>query len=350
MKKTSNYESAIALESRVNESSGPYTTLLDDATEQFIQRLEVIEKRCADPATDPESLFHETCQTMLDMGAACEEFEQGVEHDKAVIHDAALKFRGKTDRLISKSHLLNHGRTWPNGHPGDHKIIEAVYQCTEMSGGLGFYLDKYFLFVITLAVAVRGRKERLCELLLAELSRRPGPRILDVACGSCREVFELAPAIQKSGAKVICIDTDTDALDFSANRLSLAGLRGGDQVKFLKYNAIRMINHERNLKEFGLQDVIYSVGLFDYLDDAVLTRLLAALYTLLAPGGKLIASYKDSRRYSTFDNRWLLDWDAFYQRTEEDMWSLYEKAGIPINSITTIRENSGVILFFTATK
>ena len=73
-----------------------------------------------------------------------------------------------------------------------------------------------------------------------------------------------------------------------------------------------MINHERNLKEFGQQDVIYSVGLFDYLDDDVLTRLLGTLYRLLSPGGRLITSFKDSRRYATFDNKWLLTGMLFY--------------------------------------
>jgi len=96
--------------------------------------------------------------------------------------------------------------------------------------------------------------------------------------------------------------------------------------------------------------VIYSVGLFDYLDDNTLIRLLSSLYESLSPGGKLIASFKDCRRYSTFIYHWLINWNGFLQRTEEDVWALYEKAGFLRSAVTTVREKSGVIAFYTVTK
>jgi len=218
-------ENKIDLVSSGGEEIGRYKTLLDQATERFISRLENIEKKCSDTHIDAETLFNETHLAMLDIGLACAQFENEVDHDKKVIHDAAKKFRERTHPMISKSHFLNHGRTWPNGYPGDHKIIEAIYKRAEMSGGIGFYLDKYFLFAITLTVAVRGRKERLHDLLQAELAQRKNPRILDVACGSCREVFELAAAIQESGATVTCIDSDPEALSFSKQEAQKPVLR-----------------------------------------------------------------------------------------------------------------------------
>ena len=50
-------------------------------------------------------------------------------------------------------------------------------------------------------------------------------------------------------------------------------------------------------KEFGMKDIIYSIGFFDYLPDEFLVKLLSSLYLLLKPGGKLIASFKDANRY-----------------------------------------------------
>ena len=351
MKKLSTYKDSNIQENiwEIGEKREEYIRHLDEATGLFNKNLEDIEKRCPDPNENADGLLEAIAKAMLDMSYACEEFEKKFAYDRTLIKNAQVEFRKKTDYIISKSYFLNHARIWPRGYPGDYKIIEGLYKNIEMSRGIGRYLDRYFLSIITLAVAVKGRKDTLSKLLEADLRERKEPKILDIACGPCREIFELAPDIKKSGAKVTCLDQDSEALSFSANRLSYSGLASG-QVEFRKYNAVRMINHERNLKEFGQQDVIYSVGLFDYLDDDVLTRLLGALYRLLSPGGRLITSFKDSRRYSTFDNKWLLDWDAFLQRTEEDMWNLFENAGIPLTALTTTREASGVIVFFAASK
>lgn len=331
----------------VREETASYKAELDRATELFNERMSIIEKRCQESNANPDEMLIVTTKAIMDMCNAAEQFELRVGFDKATLKQIRSRFREATNRFISKSYFTR-GREWPQGYPGDYQIIESIYRNTPVSNGIGYYLDRYAL-ATTLSVAVRERKETLRDLLAEELSSRNGLNILDVACGSCREVFELASDIQRTDAKVICVDFDSDALDFAANRMSGAGLIS-DNITFSKYNALKMVNHERNLKEFGMQDVIYSVGFFDYLDDDLLIRLLGSLYKLLSPGGKLITSFKDCSRYRTFDTSWLLDWDAFYQRTEEDMRDILDRAGIPREALTTTREKSGVIVFFTATK
>lgn len=332
----------------VNEETEKYYRLLDKATTRFISELEDIEKRCLDSKESPDALLNAVTNAINNISDVCEEFEQGVGYEKDVMKESQINFRKKTDHIISKSYFMNRARTWPQGYQGDYKALEGVYKNMPLSSGTGYSLDRYFLS-LTLAVAVRGRLEILKKLLKAEITTKKGLKILDIACGSCREIFELALDIKESDAKVTCIDFDSDSLSFSSERISYTGL-SEENITFRKYNAVRMVNHEKNLKEFGMQDIIYSVGFFDYLNDEVLIRLLNALYELLPPGGSLITSFKDCRRYRTFDYHWLLDWDGFLQRTEEDVWNLFEKAGIPHTKITTIREKSGVINFFTAVK
>ena len=58
-----------------------------------------------------------------------------------------------------------------------------------------------------------------------------------------------------------------------------------------------MFDLETAQTEFGMQDIIYSVGFFDYLPDDFLVKLLSSLYMLLNPGGKLFAAFKDADRY-----------------------------------------------------
>ncbi len=112
-----------------------------------------------------------------------------------------------------KAIFINRCRTWPQGHQGDYMTLELAYKNTPMSEGIGAYLDKYMLSM-KLRVGVRERIVKMRELLKQELISRSNPKVLDVACGSCREVFELAPEIKASGAKFTCVDLDPAALDF----------------------------------------------------------------------------------------------------------------------------------------
>ncbi len=107
---------------------------------------------------------------------------------------------------------------------------------------------------------------------------------------------------------------------------------------------------ETNLIEFGRQDIIYSVGFFDYLPDEFLIKLLSSLYNLLDHGGTLIAAFKDANRYRSQEYHWILNWDGFLQRREEDFRNILSVAGIPNSAIKEEREESGIIIFYTISK
>lgn len=330
----------------IGEGREEYIKHLDSATEEFNKNLEDIEKRCFDSRENSSDLLNATTNAIMDMMHVCEKFEQIV-NDKDVIRDARINFREKTNPILSKSYFINRARTWPQGHQGDYKTLEGAYKNMPLSEGIGYYLDLYLLNV-TLADAVRNRIKKLEEILRDEILKRQQPSVLNIACGSCRELMGLASDIGASGSKVICIDNDNDALAFAQKRLSYTGVL--PQIEFRKYNAIRMFDDELNMMEFGKQDIIYSVGLFDYLPDDFLVKLLSALYNLLSPGGKLIAAFKDADRYAHQPYHWIVDWDGFLQRTKSDFNSLLYQAGIPDSAISETREESGVIIFYLITK
>jgi extracellular factor (EF) 3-hydroxypalmitic acid methyl ester biosynthesis protein len=281
---------------------------------------------------------------------SCAEFEESV-GDKDIIRDARIRFREQTNPILSKSYLINRTRIWPQGQQGDYKTLELAYKNTPLSEGIGYYLDLYLLNS-DLAPAVRNRIEKLRDILRDELSKRKKPSVLNIACGSCREVFELAKDIEESGARFTCIDLDDDALSFAANRLSYTNISpvSSNQVVLRKYNALRMFDHELNMSEFGNQDIIYSVGFFDYLQSDFLATLFRSLYALLNPGGLLITSFKDAARYRYHDYHWITDWDGFLQRTEDDFWKIFHESGFSDSAISESREESGVIVFYLVKK
>jgi extracellular factor (EF) 3-hydroxypalmitic acid methyl ester biosynthesis protein len=334
----------------IGEEREKYNKYLAEATELFNKKLEDIEKRCYDPTENPEELLKAIEKAVNEVLYICEEFEQRV-RDKDIIRDTRIEFREKTNPILSKSYCINRARTWPQGHQGDYKMLETIYRNTPLSEGIGYYMDLFTLNT-PLAIAVRNRIKKLQDILRDELQRREKPSVLNIACGSCREVFELTPEIEKSGAKITCIDLDNDALSFAANRLSYTGISPltSNQVNLRKYNALRMFDDELNMNEFGKQDIIYSVGFFDYLPSDFLGNMLGALYNLLNPGGILITSFKDASRYRHQEYHWAVDWDGFLQRTEEDFRSIFSDAEIPDSAISEMREDSGVIVFYVITK
>ncbi len=331
----------------VREKQNQYNILLSAQTEEYVKQLKDFELRCNEPGADRKKLQAEITVLNESMLEACAEFERNVA-DPFAIKAAQVEFREKTNPILSKSYCINRARVWPQGHQGDYYTLEILYKGTALSQGIGYYLDKYALSV-PLANGVRERIAKLRELVREELIARRKAKVLDVACGSCREVFELAPDIKASEAKFTCVDLDEDALNYALDRLAHAGL-SEEHVELRKYNALRIFDFETAAMEFAKQDIIYSVGYFDYLPDHFLIKLLNSLYKLLNPGGKLIAAFKDVNRYRPQIFHWLVNWDGFLQRTEDDFERIFHYAEIPTATLSITRVDSGMIVFYSATK
>jgi len=331
----------------VGEEQEKYTIILGQAIERYLGQLRDIERRISDGEQDEGKVLAEVAAANDEVLMVCARFEQEVK-DESVVKTTRSYFRNRTHPLLSKSYGINRLRTWPQGYQGDYKTLEINYQGSPMSDGIGYYLDKY-LMTWPLAHALRGRIVHLVELLRNELAGRRDLKVLDIACGSCREILDLVPDIQRSAAAFTCIDMDEDALAFSADRLSLADLAPG-QVSMIKYNALRMFDLDIARAEFGAQDIIYSVGYFDYLPDDFLVKMLKTLHALLNPGGKLIAAFKDAGRYRSQEYHWIVDWDGFLQRTTADFERLLAEAGIAKSAVTESRDRTGIIIFYTITK
>jgi len=180
---------------------GKHIKHLDIATDLFMKRLQELDTKCnaSSPDANPDTIYKEVNLAISDVLESCEEFESEV-MDEKIIRDARVRFMEQTNPILSKSYLLNRARTWPQGQQGDYKTLEYAYKNTPLSKGIGYYLDLYFLNR-DLGNAVRNRITHLKELLGNELLQRQNPSVLNIACGSCREVIELAPVIEKSKAK-----------------------------------------------------------------------------------------------------------------------------------------------------
>ncbi len=275
---------------------------------------------------------------------ACRRVESLLGEDREQIKAAQERFREEIAPWFDRSWLMHRAKTKPRGYPGDYRLLAAMYDNQPKSRGIGGYVDLYLLNS-TLARAVRGRLAAARQFLAEELSVRRGDVfVLNVASGPCREYLDGVERPTGCNFHVACVDQDEEALDYVNKHVVAAG-NGVPDIECVRYNALRMSSASANIRKFGRRDIIYSIGLCDYIPDRHLVRLLRGWRDSLSEGGALYVALKDATRYDKNECQWLADW-YFFQRTEEDCRELYRQAGFDVDDLEMSREATGVIMNF----
>lgn len=304
---------------------------------EFERRLAVDDRPTNDAA------YAELAECLDDSLAQCTLLERRIGHDPVALKDAQVRYREAIWPWFQQSWFMERSLTKPRGYPGDYLLLSSIYDRQAKSTGLGGYLDRYLLDS-TLALGVLSRMKAAREFLQDEVARRQGrASILNVACGSCREYLGgfLADSEQ---VRLTCVDNDTEALDHVRDHIA-PHLPTAVETSFTRYNALRMTSAKGNVQRFGRNDIIYSVGLCDYIPDDYLVPMLRGWRESLAEGGVVYVAFKDTELYDKAFYQWQLDW-YFYQRTYEDCRSLFEQAGYDMDEMEVTRCDMDVIVNF----
>lgn len=232
-------------------------------------------------------------------------------------------------------------------------MLEIVYDNKTISedNDIGRYFDNNFL-KSDYAVAVRIRKDRLRELLKDFINdtNLKDINILNIACGSCREVRELLPLI-KTQARInfTCLDWDKEALKFSQDTLDAAAQKN-ITFKFVKEDVLKIARNEPCVQSLDKPNLIYSIGLIDYLPDRALKDLIHTLYGILQKDGKLILTHKNKEKvFPTFSPDWFCNW-RFVPRNKKEVLQLFHDSGIGESSILSESDEFEHIHYFIVTK
>jgi extracellular factor (EF) 3-hydroxypalmitic acid methyl ester biosynthesis protein len=257
-------------------------------------------------------------------------------------------FRECVIPLGIKSRIVKHAFTKPSGYAGDFGLIEIIYNNKILSDKIGYCIDRRFQ-LDDYARAVRSRKNEMKNILADFITKAPGKRIdiLNIACGSCREIKEMFEDNTFDTSKSVSftlMDQDKDALDFSLNALK----NSPSHVEFRTqcnsvYDYIKNPDTYRG-QLFG-QDLVYTIGLADYIPESSLKSLIHFMYSLLNPGGKLVIAHKDSKNFSPLAADWWCDW-TFHLRNEPETISLVKTSGIKDFDLSIKRETETNIIFF----
>ncbi len=234
----------------------------------------------------------------------------------------------------------------PFGYAGDHKIIDDIYQNNPVANGFDRLWDNYFQ-QLSAPEAIRERKEDLKKIVLNFVKDHRGKniRIMDLAAGPAREIKELIDADQdKLFSTVIfdCYDFDKRAINYASHILKDRG-----NVNFYQKNAIRLALNKDIKNAVPYQyDLIYSTGLFDYLDRRVAIRLVANLRRLLKKNGLLIianASDKENNASAGW-MEWVAEWYLIY-RSEGEFKNIFLDAGFSAGNLDIDIQNKKVMRY-----
>jgi extracellular factor (EF) 3-hydroxypalmitic acid methyl ester biosynthesis protein len=305
---------------------------------EFEDRLE------GDEAPFNDHAVAELSRCITDSLDVCAQLERRLVDEPEMLKGVQARYREAIWPWFSKSWFISRSFTKPRGYPGDYELLNSIYDRDPKSSGFGGYLDRYILDS-TLGRAVVARLRAAREFLTSEVASRGGTaRILNVACGPGREYINDFLAAEARDVTITCIDNDTMALDFVQTHVA-PHMAPQIDVHFQRYNALRMVSGRTNVERFGRSDIIYSVGLCDYIPDDYLIPMLRGWRESLADGGVVYVAFKDMELYDKAVYQWLMDW-YFYQRTYEDCRRLFIEAGYDMQEMEVTRSDMAVIVNF----
>ena len=314
----------IVLEMMKNEKSRKMVlNFLTNDTKIFSQNLIKLKKSIESKGFVSEGMIKKYfmyANTILQKG---EKLEEAV-GQKYLIQKIKKIFRMlMIDSPVYESLLVKRAYDKPRGYPGDYQMIELFYNNKTISTGIGFCGDKYIL-KDSYVVAVRKRKDCMREIL-SEYFGASGTsliNVMNIGSGSCREIRELFKSSHGIKKKIIftLIDQDKGALDFSRDAFKRMPGYVQENVKFnfVKENVLNIFRKHKYKDMLQGQDMIYSIGLADYLPDLYLGRLLKFCFESLKQGGKIIIAHKNIKKYNAVAPDWFCDW-SFFPRSKENL-------------------------------
>lgn len=209
--------------------------------------------------------------------------------------------------------------TKPRGYSEDSTMMKMIYE-NDFRGDSSFGKIFYYHSINTqAAIAVRNR----VELISAELENHRKSisgkeyRILSIACGPADEISKFLNANTRPISEIILFDQDELALAEAENTIELSGKRKKYNIRFVEDSMKRLLKVNNPTEIHGKFHFIYSMGLFDYMEEHIARLSLSALFNLLHEGGELIIGSFHKRNASKAYMEYFMDWFLIYRNEKE---------------------------------
>ena len=234
-----------------------------------------------------------------------------------------------------------HSFTKPRGYAGDAMLIDYLYKENtvardlEAATPLGRAIHDYWI-AAPAAAAVRSRRDLFARLIDETAERCEDAEIFSVACGHLREASQARALRENKIKRFVALDQDAESLAVVARNFpnppvttvnrSIRGILAGKA-------------------HYGLFDLIYASGLYDYLDARVARRFTANLFAMLKPQGTLVVPNFLDTAPSCASLEIFADWRLIYRNPAEIEDCFAEIPACEIASMEYFAECSGSVGF-----
>ena len=233
----------------------------------------------------------------------------------------------------------------PRGYAGDAELLDYIYGREEQwpppsATPVGRRVFNYTTAAPAPA-GVRARRGFVASLIDRMAEEIEMPHVLSVAAGHLREASLCAAIKRRKLGRMVALDADEVSLQ------EVERCYGAYGVETVAASVRRLLKKRSPLGEF---DLVYSTGLFDYLQQPLGRRLVSKMFAMLRPRGRvLIANFLPAVRDVGYMETYM-DWFLVY-RTRRDMIDLtMEIPEHEIREITLFTEENQNIIFLEITK
>jgi len=284
---------------------------------------------------EPENIREEVRQTLIDtegqkflkfFQSRIDELESEVSGYTRQEHELhGFFFRKQVWPLILCSDFMTRTNIKPRGYAGDSEMMRMIYE-NEYVGNSTFSKLMYKYGVeVPAAQAVRNRRIMVPEILRnvqEDFSKenQEALRIMSVACGPAYELQDLFLSEEDVHKfEITLLDQDTEALREAEDSIKKIEKSLGYQIKanYLQDSVRTMMRHKDIDEKWGTFNLVYSMGLFDYLTPPTAKIVTERMYKMLEPGGQIfIGNFHVANPSKWFMEYWL-DWVLYYRSEDE---------------------------------
>lgn len=201
----------------------------------------------------------------------------------------------------------------PRGYAGDAVMIDYIYTGDSSMGGaqttspLGELIFR-FTTGAPASAGVRTRRDLIASIIDETCTMIEQPQILSVACGHLREATLARSVASHQTGRFVALDQDQLSLDVVRSATADAGI-------------VPVCSSIKSLFRGDLAgerfDLIYSTGLYDYLDERIASKLTARLFTMLSPGGRLLIANFVPEIWCAAYMETFMGWRLIYRTPQE---------------------------------
>lgn len=204
--------------------------------------------------------------------------------------------------------------TKPRGYAGDAELIDLIYDRTppDTASERG---RRIFRHGVEFQASEGVRQRRNYAETFVGQAVRAGKRVLCLACGHFREGD---PLIGMGLGNISLVDQDPLSLDVARQRFGASP----------QYHEANVFSYLRGAMGRGETfDLVYTLGLTDYLDDRAMALLHRMAKAVLAPGGQFILANFVPNHLAIGWMDAVMDWHLIY-REPSDLATFAEGEGL----------------------